>query len=296
MTVQPDFIIIGAMKCATTTLHAQLDAQPGISLTDKLDEPDYFSNDEKFSRGPEWYASLFDHAAEDDLMGDASTGYAKLPTHPRTVERIRDALPDPRIIYLMRHPVKRLVSHYAHDWLGGSLNMPIDRAVTDHRPIVDYGLYAMQLRPYLQTFGPQCVLPVFFERFVTESQTELERVCKFIGYQGTPRWVGDVEHTNVSSQRLRRSALRDCVVNFPGVRIVRQRFIPQSIRDRIKRRWSMNKRPQLSADVEAAVHAEFDADLAELGSWLGIELNCANFESAVTSLIPVWTPATPMGS
>ena len=281
------------MKCATTTLHAQLSAHDGFFLSDKLDEPDYYSNGDRYANGAAWYASLYSEAQPGQLVGDFSTGYAKLPTYPYAVDRIREDIPDPRIVYLMRHPVKRLVSHYTHDWLGGIIDVSIDQAVTDHRSIVDYGLYAMQLRPYLQAFGPDRVLPVFFERFVNESQSELERICKFIGYKDSPRWVEDVERTNVSSQRLRPNGLRDRILNFPGVRFVRQRLVPQSLRDRIKKRWSMNKQPELSAEVESEVRAEFDVDLAKLGSWLGIELNCESFETQVADLVPAWTAATP---
>ena len=55
----PDFIIIGAMKCMTSTLHEQLAAQPGIQMS-MPKEPCYFSDDAVYARGPEWYASLFD--------------------------------------------------------------------------------------------------------------------------------------------------------------------------------------------------------------------------------------------
>ena len=54
MTPQPDFIIIGAMKSATTTLHNQLAAQAGIYMTSKEDEPNYFSDDERHKRGVCW--------------------------------------------------------------------------------------------------------------------------------------------------------------------------------------------------------------------------------------------------
>ena len=54
----PHFIIIGGMKCATSTLHDQLAAQPGFFMTEPK-EPNFFSNDEIYERGLDWYTDLF---------------------------------------------------------------------------------------------------------------------------------------------------------------------------------------------------------------------------------------------
>ena len=58
----PDFIIIGAMKCGTSTLAAQLACQDGVFLTTPK-EPNFFSDDEIYARGHGWYRSLFAAAA-----------------------------------------------------------------------------------------------------------------------------------------------------------------------------------------------------------------------------------------
>src|SRR6185312_16834851 len=99
----PDFMIIGAMKCATTTLHEQLARQPGLFMS-RPKEPNFFSDDENYARGWAWYGSLFRPAGSADLRGESRTHYTKLPTYPRTVERIRRDLPRLKPIYGMRHP------------------------------------------------------------------------------------------------------------------------------------------------------------------------------------------------
>ena len=58
MNKKPDFLIVGAMKCATSTLHDQLSLQPGIFMTE-LKEPNFFSNDEQYCKGLDWYLSHF---------------------------------------------------------------------------------------------------------------------------------------------------------------------------------------------------------------------------------------------
>lgn len=275
----PDFLIIGAMKCATTTLHHQLAWQPGIFVTDKNDEPDYFSDERRYARGPQWYESLFAEAGPDDLLGDASTGYTKLPTYAGTAERLHRHAPEARLIYLMRHPIDRLVSHYIHEWSVGGISGSIDSAVASHRPLIDYGRYAMQLKPYLDRFGPERVLPVFFERLVSHPQAELERVCRFIGMPGKPVWVDCVTRTNVSSRRVRRGPVRDMLINTPVLKAVRRRLLPQRLRDAVKQAWTMDERPYPSPRVARRLTAELDKDLAELGVWLGVDLSCAIFRS-----------------
>src|SRR5690349_17383952 len=118
MSRPPDFVIIGAMKCATTTLHEQLARQPGIFMS-RPKEPNFFSDDEVYARGLDWYRSLFDGAGDSALCGESSTHYTKLPSYPETVGRMARALPRPRLIYVMGHPVDRLISHFVHEVTNG---------------------------------------------------------------------------------------------------------------------------------------------------------------------------------
>lgn len=288
----PDFIIIGAMKCATSTLHEQLAQQPGIVMSTPK-EPYFFSNDEVWQRGMAWYASLFEHASEDALCGESSTHYTKLPTYPHTVARMREHLPpDVKFIYIMRHPIDRLVSQYIHEWTERVVSTPIDEAIDLHPELIEYSRYAMQLEPYLEAFGRERVLPVFFDRLASHPQDELERVCRFIGYRGLPRWDETLSEQNVSSQRLRKSAWRDFFVDLPGLRAVRRTLVPQAVRDRVKQFWSMKERPQLSPENRRRLEATFDADLARLGRWFGLELRCENFKAVAREAVPQWRDAT----
>lgn len=273
---KPDFIIIGAMKSATSTLHEQLAAQPGIFMSTPK-EPNFFSDDEQWRRGLPWYYGLFEPAAAGDLCGESSTHYTKLPTHPKVVERIAEHVPDAKFIYVMRHPIDRLVSHYIHEWTQNVLDMSLSRAIDAHPPLVEYSSYAMQLEPWLRTFGRERILPVFFDRLRMHSQSELERVARFIGYSGEPRWKDDLQAQNVSSQRMRQSRLRDLLVYAPGVSWVRRNLVPQWVRDRVKQLWMMQERPSLTAEERARLEQRLDPDVARLGRWLGVELTCRNF-------------------
>jgi len=279
---EPDFIIIGAMKCATSTLHEQLARQTGFFMTQPK-EPNFFSDDDQFERGINWYCSLFEAAKPEVLCGESSTHYTKLPTYPRTAERMRAHFARVKLVYVMRHPIDRLVSHYIHDWTDHRIKASIDLLVEQNPELIQYGLYAMQIRPYLEVFGAESVLPVFFEGIAANPQQELERICAFLGYAGRPRWDHTLRPRNVSLERLRRSPLRDALVNLPLLRTVRRQVVPKSFRERVKRLWTMTERPQLSRKQREQLAAVFDEDLATLGTWLGVELSCTNFVRVATN-------------
>jgi hypothetical protein len=284
----PDFIIIGAMKCATSTLHEQLAAQDGIFMSTPK-EPNFFSDHAQFARGFDWYCSLFRPARASDRCGESSTHYTKLPTYKRTVERMDTHLGRKvKLIYVMRHPIDRLVSQYIHEWTQRAITVPIDDAVEKHPELVEYGRYAMQLEPFLETFGCENVLPVFFEHLTAEPQKELERVCRFIGYRRRPRWTEEAGQQNVSEQRLRKSKVVDVLMNCPGSATIRHRFVPQSVRDRIKGLWTMKERPQLSGRRIEELRRIYDRDLTMLGRWLGLDLCCDTFKDIGRTTAAQW--------
>jgi hypothetical protein len=285
--ILPNFIIIGAMKCGTSTLHEQLARQPGIFMSEPK-EPNYFSNDEVYSLGQAWYSRLFSGAGSAVLRGESSTHYTKLPTYPKTLERMRSLLPRLKIIYLMRHPVDRSVSHYMHEWSMRSIDAPIDRAICANRELVEYSCYYMQLQPFLQTYGRASILPVFLEHMQREPQAELERVCRFLDYSGVPRWAKDLAPQNVTAERLRLGPIGRRLVNNPLLKLLRRTLVPQAMRSALKVHLSMGPRPQLSPRSRARVVARFDEDLRKLGRELGVDLSCATFSERVAAAPLEW--------
>ncbi|CCQ57373.1 MULTISPECIES: sulfotransferase family protein [Crocosphaera] len=287
----PNFIIIGAMKCATSSLHEQLNQQPGIFMSE-LKEPNFFSNDEEYNKGSEWYLSHFEEANINDLIGESSTHYTKLPTYPHTIERLQKYLPDAKFIYVMRHPINRLVSQYIHEWSQRVISVGINESIDPHPELLEYSLYTKQLQPYFDTFGQERVLPIFFERMLTTPQTELERICRFIGYKDQPQWYQELNASNVSNQRMIKSAWRDAIVETPGLKQLRRLLIPKSFRTWVRSLWTIKKKPDLTAENIDRLTVIFDEDLAVLGSWLGVDLTCDNFQETVKNSSLDWVNIT----
>jgi len=282
MSRGPDFLVIGAMKCATTTLHAQLSRQTGFFMSHPK-EPNFFSDDEIYAKGLEWYLSLFSTASPGDLKGESSTHYTKLPTYPHTVARLRSDLPRLKLIYVIRHPIERLISQYIHELIQGPVRSPIELAIDRHPCLVDYSRYGMQVEPFLEAYGAENVLIAFAERFDHSPQTELERICRFLGHDQPPRWDESLGRQNARTQRLRPSTVRNILVNAPVLTTIRRRYVSPTWRERLKGIWrvSHQPRPRLSEATIRRLREIFDRDLERLGRWLNVELSCDRYRDAV---------------
>lgn len=256
---QPDYIVIGAMKCGTTTLAAQLGAQKGLFMTDPK-EPNYFSDDDVFAKGAPWYEALFDGAEAGDLKGEASTHYTKRPELPQTVARMTAAVADVKLVYMIRNPMARLVSHYIHEWSQGVLSVPLDQALDSHTPLVDYGRYGWQVAPFIEAYGQDAVLLTSLERLKADQDGELQRIATHIGHDGPVRWLDDMAAENVSSERVRRLPLQGLIVDNPVATALRRVLVPKAVRNRIRDARKMKSRPELPGAAIPGLEARFAED------------------------------------
>lgn len=274
---KPDFMIIGAMKCATSTLHEQLNQQSGLFLTEPK-EPNFFSNDDIYSQGFDWYSNLYSDAKPNDLLGESSTHYTKLPTYPKTIERIQKyGISDLKLIYVVRHPIDRLVSQYIHEWSQGFLSDPINDALDTFPELIAYSKYSEQIKPFIDAFGAQNIRVHTFKTMMARKQDVLSDVCKFIGYPGKPIWRENQDHSNKSSERIKKFPGYELFVESALMTAIRQRLIPKSVRNRVRNSLTMKKRPELTEQNILRLKDVFDRDLKEFGSMLNVELNTDNF-------------------
>jgi hypothetical protein len=284
--MKPDFIIIGAMKCATSTLHDQLARVDGVSMSQPK-EPNFFSDEINWARGVSWYGSLFDSMPAEDLKGESSTHYTKLPTYPLCVSRMLECVPDVKLIYVMRHPIDRIVSQYIHEWSQRVIEdgCTLDEAIDRYPFLVEYSRYAMQLMPFMDKWGADRILPVFFERLMSAPQAEFERVGRFLGISSNVCWDhGDAKNT--SSQRQRRGPFVNAILGNRALQVARRSLMPESLRAKIRSRWTMKERPEFSAASLERLSAMLDPDMDQIGQWIGRDLCCANYADVIMREAP----------
>jgi len=277
----PDFIIIGAMKSATSTLHKQLSGQHGIFMSTPK-EPNFFSDDAVYARGLDWYQGLFSEAPDDAICGESSTHYTKLPDYPRTIERLKSAIPNPKLIYVMRDPIERLISHYIHQWSEGVISCDINTAIDRYPELINYSCYGMQIRPFIEAFGEASIMPIFFHQLKAAQQSQLEAVGRFIGVTdpASLRWDWDNTQDNISGKRIRKFYGYNLMMNSPLLVWLRRKLVPQSLRDHVKGYLRMEQRPAISEAQLIRITAIFDQDFKQLSDWLGFELTCLSFNQA----------------
>ncbi|WP_353475852.1 sulfotransferase (plasmid) [Salipiger sp. H15] len=189
----PDFIIIGAMRAGTTSLHNYFQRHPQVSMShDK--EPNYFT-EKKYELGEDWYVGQFDVGQM--FRGEASPNYAKVDVFPGVPERIHRDLPDVKLVYVVRDPVKRFVSQYDH-MVSRGFGLPEPGELCRHedplppepvrltldepyRHILSISCYARQLKAYLHHFPLEQIKIVEFERLKQEPEVVLEDLQAFLG-------------------------------------------------------------------------------------------------------------------
>jgi hypothetical protein len=182
--VLPTFLVIGAMKAGTTSLWGYLSEHPQVFMApDK--ELNFFSG--QWSRGLDWYESQFAGAADATAVGEISPSYAMVHFFP-VPERIASVIPDARLIYLLRHPIERMVSAYLHWVAEGREQRPIEQAFLEDLNYLHMSRYAFQLERFLERFPRDRVLLVLSERLRDSRPATLRDIYSFIGVDRD--WVG----------------------------------------------------------------------------------------------------------
>lgn len=228
----PDFLIIGACKAGTTTLWKYLNRHPGVWLLEPK-EPDFFSKQERYAKGMDWYKSLFAPADEGRLCGEASTTYSRWPHFGDVPGRIADAMPDARLIYIMRHPVERAYSHYRHRMRLEVERMSFEEAIESDPMFTDCSLYLMQLQKFYERFPRERVHTIVLDDLAARPAETLGALQRFLGVAVVDLAAESRVHANEASsggEDFTRRRLVRWAEKCPGVGALR-RAAPRGVLD-----------------------------------------------------------------
>ena len=189
----PDFLIIGAQKAGTTSLYFDLLKNPAIFMPSDKEPGNLLEDDVCTPRGLAAYAKRFKRARPEQVCGEASTGYTKLPDHPGVPDRARRVLGDLKVVYIVREPISRIRSQHHHERSGERISCDIDEAVRRYSRFVDYSRYTMQITPWIETFGRDQVHVLQFESYIADRPTTVDAVSRFLGIDP----AGDQVETDV---------------------------------------------------------------------------------------------------
>lgn len=259
-TVLPNFLVIGAMKSGTTSLAQYIGAHPdGFVTPDK--EPDFFTRPDRYALGVAWYESLFAEASDAHARGEASTSYTKFPRFRGTPQRIAEAVPEVRLLYVVRDPIDRIRSQYFHAVLRGKEKRPLVTVLAAEPQYVANSRYGLQLDQYLAHFDREQILVLTSEQLRSDRAQTMTRVYGFLRLdtEALPPQVHTAYHDTRDQAGARPFDQR--LRAFPGHRLA-SRLAPSPVKSWYKK-FSTRRVEDLlnAADLPAEILQRLQEDL-----------------------------------
>lgn len=292
MDIWPNFFIVGAPKAGTTSLHAYLQAIPGIYMS-RIKEPNYFSrivvpddHPVRPIRDTQKYLQLFAGATTEKIVGEASPSYLVDPEAARLIHQVA---PDARILASLRDPVERAYSHYLMMRNNGTARLPflgeIRRGLEngDNRSLVllrpDVGLYHTQVMRYFGTFGKDQVQVILFEELTSDVKATLRQVLQSLGLDQS------VEQVGTSAYRLFGEARGPLVRYLFGNRTVArlaETLVSPRLRKLVREKLLVKDvaKPVMDPDARKFLTDYYREDVLKLTQLLGRPLPWRNFAEA----------------
>jgi hypothetical protein len=266
----PNLVVVGGLKCGTTSLHHYLNLHPEIEMS-RPKELNFFVAELNWPLGSEWYASHFSDDAP--VRGESSPHYTSRPRFEGVAERMRSVLGDVRLVYMVRDPIDRMLSHYLHNVGGGYEHRALADALGDPRSAyVNRSLYSFQLEPYLEQFGSERIEVVAREELKGERPATMRRLFTFLGVDpGFTSKQFEREWETGTAKGSDRFRIMDRAVRLPGLRAVDRNFdrLPESLRWLVERvvhdpDAGAAPKPQIPPSLRGQLASLFHDDVARL--------------------------------
>lgn len=259
--VKVDFIILGAQKCATTTLFDTLALHPRlVGSSDK--EPHFFSKGGDWRHRVEEYHRLFT-PRPDALYFEGSTGYTFYPHQKLEIWKDLHAYnPALKFIYVVRDPVDRIVSAYVHNAGRGHVKNTLDRTLRTEPIYMDISRYYLQIKPFVETFGRENVLLLEFNDLIRQRRATMAKVMDFLGLD--LEGLGDFEHVHTNAAKDKRLSHRrfDLVKRWSGGL---HRKLPQPVVETLMRLTPTDpEKPDVPPEVRRYIQRLLETDIRQL--------------------------------
>lgn len=279
----PGVIIIGAQKCGTTSLHKYLNCHPEIIMSAQK-ELNFFCEDYQWVNGVEWYMRQFTGQAK--IFGEASPGYTMYPVRQGTPERMSQVVPKAKLIYLVRDPVERMISHYLDRLKAGRERRPVDVALTDPSAenfYLRYSQYYEQLSLFLKYYPREAILVETAANLRNNRIETLRRIFLFLQVDPdftSPEFqelqnVSNVKLQHRKPRRIVRKLLLDESSNYPRLKSWLAAGLPRKVHAgliRVLVPGTRVARPQLTDAARHKIRQRLEPDLSRFRDLTGIDL------------------------
>ena len=288
----PNLVIVGVQKCGTSALHYYLDLHPEVQMSSPKElaffldqselEPGPYVSDPRdlellkgernWGRGVDWYRSHF--RPEVAVRGEATPGYAS-PWFPKVPEHMAQVVPEARLIYIVREPIERLLSHYLHMRAMGREKRPLEEAVGAAENVyVGRSLYFTMLQPFRERFEDERILLLRQDELLRERRRTMRRVFEFLGVE-PGFWSERMERErNTTGTKGRRYTAMD---RLARTRLARPLYrLPQEakwVAERLARGRRHEPGPALAPGTEARIRERLEPELAAMEELTGWDLS-----------------------
>lgn len=297
----PDFVIVGAVKCGTTSVHEYLDEHPSVFMSSPK-ETNFFSflavgrrNAYDWSNvawdatarieSAEQFCALFAGARPDQLCGESSPGYV---LEPRVPAVLREWNPGVRVVMVFRDPAERAWSDFLHHLRDGTEPLPLERfteAFADsNRRIADNwamhcvyeikGCYGTQLAHWLTIFPREQIGVFFYDDLRRDPRAFMRSLYAFIGVD--PSFEPDTgQHYNVTGVPRSRWLHRLVYMPHPAKRLFRW-LLPPAVRRRLRYRLmqrNLQAPPALPDDIRRQLARHYLPEVEKLEALTGRDLS-----------------------
>ena len=193
--LKPNLFIIGAEKSGTTSLHHYLDQHPEIFMAKPNKEAHFLLN---FKKSKVHYRQagmpiknrrdiLKNHVLRgyqtEKIIGESSTSYSRghNPEEYGVIKRLSDYQPSAKLIYIIRHPLERIVSSYLQRVREKGLVSTLDFEINKRAEFLLTSLYGYQLQKYLKVIPARQIHIVMYDNLVHNGSETLKRITRFLG-------------------------------------------------------------------------------------------------------------------
>lgn len=189
----PNFFIVGAQKCGTTSLHSYLESHPELYLPPGK-ETKFFVDDARYVKGVQYYQDhWFAGAMSGQLIGEVDPDYMYFEVVLERMAEVLD-LKKTKFIFVFREPVSRAFSHYLMSYRRGIEPLSFEQAIAAeperirrgyyerlHYSYLDRGYYYRQVIRFMQRVDEKQVLFILAEDLSQASERVMAEVFQFLG-------------------------------------------------------------------------------------------------------------------
>lgn len=289
----PNFFLVGAAKAGTTSLYSYLEQHPAIYMS-PVKEPRFFtpelysiynnavrSGGRKVPLNFDQYSQLFAGVKNETAIGEASTDYLYLT---KAATRIKDKIPDAKLIAILRNPVERAFSAYCYQLRDGYETLPFDRALQAEesrikqgfRPGWHYqqvGFYYDKIRQYLNVFSPEQIKIFLYEDLASDSISIAREIYQFLGVDSD--FVPDLTRKNISGVP-KNKTLHNLFTKENCLKSAIKLFIPQQIRQNLyqkMRKNNLGEKPEFDKAIRENLLDVYREDILQLQNLIQKDLS-----------------------